>query len=341
MIYLSLPSVDGANGNSVQILNPETGTLGTSSFAGSEPFLLAVSANSKYLYVSQAGAATVQRMTLPDLMNDSTIQLGSDSFFGPFFAMDLQAAPNADGTVAVVRGAPHVSPEEEGGVVIYDNGVTRPNVLCGFIQSGCTNGLPAALYDSIQWNTDATEMFAANNEDTAFDFYTLPVDLSGFGTPTDYPNLVPDFFAFIHYDAHSGRVYDDDGEIVDPTSGTVVGTFAASGLMVPDGTLGVAFFLGQTQQDFGGQTYTLESFDLQKFTPIATLRIPDVVGSPTKLIRWGTSGLAFTTSSSSGGNVVVINSSFVSGSNLFRGPAPSVNVQRTWKTPKVFGMQHN
>jgi hypothetical protein len=258
VIYLSLPSTDGANGNSVQVLDPQTGTLGAASFAGSEPDLLSVSANSEYLYVSQAGASTVERLTLPDLMTDSTIQLGSASFFGPFIAMDLQAAPNADGTVAVGRGTPGTSPEQEGGVVIYDNGAARPNTLCGFIQSGCMG--TSGLYDSIQWNSDATEMFAANYEDTGFDFYTAPINSSGFGTVTDYSDLVPGFFEFIHYDATTNRVYDDDGVIIDPASGTVVGTFAASGLMVPDGKLGVAFFLGQSQQQIGTQNFTLESF---------------------------------------------------------------------------------
>jgi hypothetical protein len=103
-IYLSLPSVDGANGNSVQILDPTTATLGASSFAGSEPNLLSVSANSKYLYVSLDGASDLQRLTLPGLAADIEISLGPSSFYGPYYAMDLQASPGADGTVAVVRG---------------------------------------------------------------------------------------------------------------------------------------------------------------------------------------------------------------------------------------------
>ena len=100
VIYLALPSVDGTNnGNSIQVLNPVDGTLGALSFAGSEPNLISVSANSKYLYVGLNGASNVQRMTLPNLVKDITIPMGSDTFNGPFFAMDVQAAPNADGTV--------------------------------------------------------------------------------------------------------------------------------------------------------------------------------------------------------------------------------------------------
>ena len=67
VIYLSLPSSDGSNGNSVQILNPSNGVLENSASVGSEPNLLSVSENSKYLYVSLDGAASIQRMTLPEL----------------------------------------------------------------------------------------------------------------------------------------------------------------------------------------------------------------------------------------------------------------------------------
>ena len=69
---------------------------------GSGPDLLSVSPNGKYLYVSLDGAYSVQRMTLPALGTDIEIPLGSDYFGNSVFALDMQAAPNADATVAVV-----------------------------------------------------------------------------------------------------------------------------------------------------------------------------------------------------------------------------------------------
>ncbi|NYF52698.1 YncE family protein [Tunturiibacter gelidoferens] len=339
-IYLSLPSVDGSTGNSVQVLDPATGSLGASTFAGSEPNLLAVSANSKYLYVSLNGASNVQRMTLPNLGLDILIPLGGDKFDGPFSAMDMQAAPNSDATVAVVRDTPGFSPAEEGGVVIYDDGTARTSALCGWIQAGCFNASPG-LFDSIQWSSDGSTMFAANNEDTGFDFYTIPVTSAGFGKVTDYGGLAGGFGQDIHYDAVTTYVYDDNGRIINPGSGTVVGTFNASGLMVPDGSLGMAFFLGQSIDNFGSSTYTLQSFDIRHFTPIATLTINNVVGTPTHLIRWGTDGLAFTTSNefgppgTTGGAVYIVSGSFVQGTGSNVVPAEISNVQRSWKHPQV------
>jgi hypothetical protein len=294
VIYLSIPSYVGSNGNTIQVLNPVTGALGQSVFAGSEPDLLSVSANSKYLYASLDGSNAMQRFVLPGLTTDINTSLGSDPFDGPFIAMDLQASPASDGTVAVVRGTPQFSPEEEGGVVIYDNGVARPGVLCGWIQSGCTN-TGIGLYDSIQWNTAATQMYALNNEDTGFDYYTIPVTSSGFGKPTDYGGLAGGFGDMIHYDATTQLIYGDDGEVINPATGGKAGEFATYGLGVPDGKLGVMFFLSSS---LSGNQCTLSWYDINHFTPIGSMTIKNVVGTPTHLIRWGSNGLAFTTQNS-------------------------------------------
>ncbi len=311
-LYLSLPSAVGANGNAVQVVEPATGALGANVFAGSEPNLLSVSPNSRYLYVGLDGASVVQMLTLPYLGTDIQIALGSNSIFGPYFAYDLQASPAADETVAVVRSVAGVSPAEEGGVVIYDNGVARPDALCGF-GGGCSGEGDADLFDSIQWNSDASLMFAANNEDTGFDFYTIPVTAAGFGTLTDYPGLAGGFGNAIHYDPVTQYVYDDNGSVIDPSSGTLVGTFDASGLMVPDGSLGRAFFIGQNSSDVGSGTYTVTAFDIHRMTPIATATVSNVIGSPTHFIRWGSNGLAFTSANigTSGGAVYILSGSFV------------------------------
>jgi len=323
-IYLSLPSADGENGNAIQVLDPMTGLLGANVFAGSEPGLLAVSATSKYLYASLNGASFVQRFTLPGFAKDIEIALGSNSFDGPYFASDLQVSPVSDGTVAVVRSVSGVSPSEEGGVVIYDDATARVNGLCGFM-GGCT-GTPNGngdLFNSIQWNANASVMFAANGEDTGFDFYTIPVTASGFGKVTDYGGLAGGFGESIHFDRVTKLVYDDNGSIIDPVAGALAGRFEASGLMVPDGSLGTAFSLESSSGSYGGGL-TLASFDMQRMTPIATATIPNVVGTPPHLIRWGSNGLAFTTAAGYGGSagsaVYVLSGSFV-------GPASSLPVE--------------
>jgi hypothetical protein len=72
--------------------------------------------------------------------------------------------------VAVVKGVSGgFSPAAEGGVVIYDDGSARPTPLCGtfqILQNGCSLVGILNVFDSIQWNAEASEMFSANNETT-------------------------------------------------------------------------------------------------------------------------------------------------------------------------------
>ena len=78
--------------------------------------------------------------------------------------------------------------------------------------------------------------------------------------------------------------------------------------MVPDGKTGVAYFLGGMQVDISTATWALEALDIRTTTPLAILETPNVVGRPSHLIRWGTDGLAFTTS----GAVYLVSGPFVS-----------------------------
>ena len=54
--------------------------------------------------------------------------------------------------------------------------------------------------------------------------------------------------------------------------------------MVPDSTLNEAFFA----EDDG----TIESFNLNEFTHVSSITIPNFPGSPLHIIRWSTNDLA-------------------------------------------------
>jgi hypothetical protein len=328
VIYLSVPSIAGAaTGNTISILNPFTGTITKSQFAGSEPDVLAISDDSQFLYVGLDGSSSVQRFKLPGLTTDINYSLGKDPFFGPFFALDLQVAPAAPSTTAVTRGNFNVSPSAQGGVQIFDDATMRLMTVPGFSGTG-------HLFDSLQWGSDATALYAANNEDTGFDFYTLTVSPSGVVFGNDYGGDFSQFFIHIHYDQGTKLVYADDGHVVVPSTGLPGGLFAASGLMVPDSTLNRAFFLGQTQSQVGSNNFTTESFDLTHFTPVNSITISNVQGNPLRLIRWGTDGLAF---NSSGGQIILISGTFVTSAAPPVQAHPLIDhVQRTWETPKTF-----
>lgn len=321
VIYLSVPSVALTNGNSIATLNPATAIITSAQFAGSEPDALAISGDSSFLYVGLDGSNTVQRFTLPTLATDINYSLGSDPFnLQPFFALDLQVAPAAPHTTAVTLGLPDTFPAAIGGIVIYDDATPRPNPAPGF-------GPTLHLFDSLQWGADATALYAANNENTGLDFYTLSVNSTGIVFDNDFFEEFTQFGIRIHFDPGTKLVYADDGLAVDPSTGFQAGNFNASGLMVPDSALNAAFFIGQTQSQIQSPNFTIESFDLTTFTPTGSIVLPNVSGNPLRLIRWGQNGLAFNTDA---GQVYLIAGTFVAQAQ-HASKTLSVRVHKTWK----------
>jgi hypothetical protein len=203
VIYLSVASLATENGNTVSVLNPTTGAVTSSVFAGSEPDVLAISGADQFLYAALDGASSVQRFTLPDLSTDINYSLGADPYFGPTFAVDLQVAPSLSHTTAVSRGAFNVSPYADCGMTIYDDGTERPT----------TSESAGQLYDSIQWGSD-TAIYAANSEVSSFDLYALTVNSAGVSLSHDYQNEFSDFYINIHYDGGTNLVYTDDGYVI-------------------------------------------------------------------------------------------------------------------------------
>jgi hypothetical protein len=285
VLYLSVPGAAAANGNTISVLDLASGQISTSQFAGSEPDALAISDDSAFLYAGLDGAASVQRFTLPSLTTDISYALGRNSFFGAYFPLDLQVAPGAPHTTAVSLGNMGVSPAAIGGIEIFDDSTPRPTIAKGFGPGGGGG----VLYDSIQWGSDDTALYAANNEDTGFDFYTLSVDLAGVTLANDYASDFSSFGERIHFDSGSKLVYSDDGHVVNPSTGNPAGDFSATGgsVMVPDSSLNRAFFISSSG--------TIQSFNLKQFSFVGSITVPGVSASPLRIIRWGNNGIAFCT----------------------------------------------
>jgi hypothetical protein len=328
-IYVSMPGIQGDNGNSVAVVDPVAGTVSNSGFLGSDPHRISLSESSRYLYVGLDGANAIEQLTLPGFAANASWNLGSDSFDGPYYALDLQAAPAAAQTTAVALGAFNISPASEG-VVIYDGAMPRPTELNNFLYP----------YSSLQWAGNDSSLYSVDGE-VPQDFLTLGVSSSGVVLTQHENALLQTYSPSIHYDPGAGLVYADGGQVIQPSSGTIVGSFGVSGIAVPDSTLNRVFILGQTTAQSGTSSYTIESFDQTTFASIAAVTIDNVVGVPTGLIRWGSNGLAFTTIAgflSQGiltgpGQLYVIAGSFVNPSGSENRPAtkgPLLPVRKTW-----------
>ncbi|MES2462594.1 MAG: hypothetical protein V4671_18580, partial [Armatimonadota bacterium] len=100
----------------------------------------------------------------------------------------------------------------------------------------------------------------------------------------------------------SGRIYASSGRIIDPETRTVIATIPVNtvsglsrfgGLVRPAGDLNRVFFLTREPQPNGTTVCTIRAFDTRTFQSVGSLPIPDALGFPSSLQRWGPKGLVF------------------------------------------------
>jgi len=302
MLYASVPSSVGAGGNSIATIDPVTGAIGTSVFIGSEPKKLVLADDNQTLYASLEGAAAIGRFNISSQTAGQPFPLGHDSFFGTYILADLAVAPGNPNLIAVARSYRGVSPPEAG-VAVFDNGVQRPTTTPGHIIAS----------DFLAFSASATKLYGGG-------FYsglnTMTIDASGVSitsTKTFGPGNA------IRFD--NGLVYGSTGQVINPDSGNLVGTFpgVGSGPFTTDSSVGRAYFLTGSQS---GSNYSvvLRAFDINTFLQLGTLTIPSVNGQVSSLVRWGSNGLAFRTD---GGQLFLIQTTLIPSADPIPSPTPT------------------
>jgi len=299
LIYLSLPSSVGANGNSVIAVDPTTGIQSGSAFAGSEPSTLAVSDDGQLLYVELTGTNAIQRFALPALTADIKIQLGHDTLFGSLYAGDLKVVPGAAHSIVVAQ-------TDQAGyntfsVTAFDDAVER-----------ATTTRTSAIYTSIntlEWGASPSVLYGAGTMNLGSNtaIATLNVDATGVSVVSATQDGA---LARLHY--FGGLIYTDGGNVMDPVSGVFQGTCPTN----MGNYQGIAAVIDPTTQTLftlwsDGNGVTISASHLPGCALVATARIGGVVLSPyvtPRLVRFGANGLAFL---SHDGKLVTLQGSFV------------------------------
>lgn len=308
-IYLAIANRAASTGM-VSGINPSTLETEVSSPVTGQPSLLSVSSAGKYLYVAFEGSTAIARKDLPNLADDGTIEAMSDSAYIAGYTSDLESSPLLDSTVAVARMITGMDYFERTEVSVFDDLVWRPAVLCGSFQSSCSNRAQG-LFDEIQWGNAGEYLYLGDDEPSGLVFFSAPVTDKGVLSPTvHYTNSPASLGSRLHNDGTSQLVYTDAGAVIDPVTGETVGNFPAAGRMVAEGLHGMAYFIVQSPQPNFSTRYLLEGFDLHTFTPVCSMKLPDLKGIPDRLIGWGNAGFAFNTVStnadSKGSNVYIV-----------------------------------
>lgn len=288
LIYATSGANASHHPNSLLLIDPSLGTVKSSVAVGNNPNALSLADDSSLLYIGLDGDAEVERLALPSFTPDLTIPLGSNGF-GPYYAVALAAAPGAPHTAAVSLGNLNIVPTTQGPVKIFDDGTAR----------GTTLPQPPNYIFDLQWGDNANTLYSGDGNITSFEFYVLGVNGGGVSVTQNYSGVFDSNFNSIHYDPSNGLVYADNGQVVDPSSGSVVGDFflpVHTGIcMVPDSANGRAYFaylnLDSTTHEYN---LVLQAFDLVTHASIAQFTLPGtgIEGVPVKIILWGNHGLA-------------------------------------------------
>jgi DNA-binding beta-propeller fold protein YncE len=225
MLYASVPSSAGPSlGNSIVPVDPNTGTIGTPIFVGSEPGKMALSSDGTVLWVALNGAGALRQVNLTTRTAGLQFSLGGGTgiYNPPEKAQALAVMPGSPNTVAVSSA---VFPSSS--VTIYDSGVARANTQNMNALGLAFDATGTKLYEagSGYWlaNVDSTGISSASELNTSVNSNGLRVD--------------------------SGRAYLTSGVILDANLGTQLGIFSAgqgqtaNGPVAPDATAGDAFVL--------------------------------------------------------------------------------------------------
>jgi hypothetical protein len=333
LLYAAVWSEDTQYPDSIVAINPTSGSVVKSQFAGADPDLVRTTSDGAYVYSATLNSDTVSQFPLPSLGPPLTWRLGVDTSsasyvpLASFVAVDVQPAPGASQTTAVVTS--YDGTNSDSGITIFDNNVARSVQALDTFANG-------AEYGSAHWGLNAGTLYAEIP-----DLYPLKVNSKGVTQVGDHYELNQ---SPMHFDPGTGYLYFDDGSVINPATWEQVGVYGSSGMAIPDSSLNLVFFLGQTVAQRGSTDYTVTSYNQKTFAPVSSITIPSLVDFPVAFIRWGVSGLALVTydyysdlAASPPGVLYILNDrSFVTADQPAASRThPPEQVQRTWKKPRL------
>ncbi|HYV14238.1 MAG TPA: Calx-beta domain-containing protein, partial [Pyrinomonadaceae bacterium] len=257
-LYASVPSTAGVNGNSITKITPTTGVVGPAVFIGSEPRRMAISSDGQTIWTHLDGANALRRFDVPT--QTAGLQFSTGSTQPP---VDMEVVPGSPQSLALTKAF-------GGGLAIFDDGIQRPNTVNNFL---IAFGDSSTLYGT-----------------TPGDLVKILVDANGLAQSTTIQGFWRGGNTFEFSD---GLLFSSSGVVADPVSGDWKGTFNfPASAMAVDSVNHRTYFASSS-----GAGVSVRAFDSNTFAPIGSVTVPEVFGDPVNLVRWGTNGLAFNTTS--------------------------------------------
>jgi hypothetical protein len=295
-LYAVLPSTSTTiTGNSLVVIDPVSGSVGSPIQVGSEPNLLSETSDGNYLYIGLSGAKSLGRFNLLTQTLDLTVPIVSTSVYasGQIAASSMATVPGSDSSLALELGYAT-------GIGIFD--------ISGSTGTFRTNLTQIYAGDNPVF-ADATHFYAYDDETTGSEFYRYSISASGV-TLIDGTTLngMGGFGGKVAVDG--GLVFGSGGGIANPSTtppsqvavlplGTgLSSTNLVGGGVVPYQAESKAFVIAVN--DAGTAADYLERFDTQHYTLEQQIQLPGNSISGVTGTRWGQDGLAYLLPSTTG-----------------------------------------
>ena len=294
----------GTTGNSIVAISPETATIGSPVFIGSQPTKMALTDDGQVLYTILSGATSVARYNMLTGTVDFTAAIPSTSYAFTPILRDLATQPGTENTVALDLGT-------NSGIGIYDfNSSTKTAAIRGSVVSSYAGSCLGFL------NASTLLSFDIDTTGATLDRYT--VSSSGLNVTYPQTSVETTLNHFGCFKLSGGLAYANAGGVADPTNFPALqlavlpqltgGTFSSSQALAADASLHRAFypaFTGTNSSVYDGvAAYNLDTSLLSLVLP---LNMSTTEGSTlftqVDMIRWGQDGLAVLTS---GGHIYLL-----------------------------------
>ena len=307
-------------GNSVVAVDPVSGNIGTPILVGSEPNVMAETADGTYLYIGLSGANSLARLNLITQSLETTYPLVQPPST-PVAATWLSAMPGTDNSLAI-------DVSNNGAVGIFDITGTTGTFRSNF--TGTYEG-------NFPTFANATEFYTYDNETTGAEFYRWNVAASG-------PSLIDDttldgMGGFSgSFKLANGIVYGGNGGIINPTTTPPLQLATLSLLhgygngVEPDPATARNFMISQNSA--GQFSYTLIRYNTTQYAPEAWLPLPTTPNGGElvfQIFRWGQDGLVLLAYDSNFGispptaQIVLLRGPLVLPAELTSQPTPSIS----------------
>lgn len=285
LIYATVSASDATYSNCLIAIDPAVGRVINSYYIGNDPSKLAMSDDGQFLYIGYNSANAFSRFNLVSNIMDLQVELGNNTY---------SSSPYHVAGLAVLPGMPHSVAVGGVGVVIYDDGYMRSNTypLGGFVVAG-----------------SPSELFTTGGGYPSAPFAILTTDSSGITNYTFEDGIVG---VNENFKYQSGLMFTWGGTVFNPATATILGSLTNCSIVEPDLQAGRIFSMGS--QPVLGQpaAWTLYAWNTSNLQQVGSLAIPGVNdGGPTTLIRWGTSGVAFSISSWYQNQLFIVRTSLV------------------------------